>query len=428
MNVELGYALAPPASPGISRSSLDELDERVEAAHDRIQAGVETGADGYTSLDLYERVDTERIQAVVDEFEPIETVLVIGMGGSALGARAMANALAPADDWYILDTLDPVYLEHIIDAVDLEDTLCHVVSKSGSTVETRAIFQVIRQAMADEGIDWTTRTIATTGETGPLGRTIEENGATRLEPPDGVPGRYSALSSMALPSAAALGIDVQGLLTGAERAHRSLTGSLLKSPAYAYGAVMAELSAHGVGQNAFVTYGERLGAFGHWFSQLWAESLGKDGLGQTPIPGRGVADHHSQLQRWRAGPRDLAVTTLTTGDRGGQAVELDDATPVTLGALQELERRAMTASLGDAGVPAVGIELDRLDAESIGELFVSLEAATILVAELWEIDAFDQPAVDWAKSAVRAELGLESGAHAQLNPPEPLSIDGQRRG
>lgn len=429
MNVELGYILTPPATPGISRSSLERLDEHVAAAHERIEAGVEAGTAGYCALDLHDRVDVGSIEAAVDDLADFDAMLVIGMGGSALGARATVHALAPEQEIHVLDTLDPVHIDRVLDHLDLERTMCHVVSNSGSTVETRAIFGVVREAMEAADVDWTTRTIATTSAEGPLGRNLEGSGVTRLEPPEGVPGRYSVLSTMALPSIVAAGIDVEGLLEGAEQAHRSLSPSLFDTPAYAYGAAMAALADRGISQNAFVSYAEDLDGFVHWFCQLWAESLGKDGLGQTPIPGRGVADHHSQLQRWRAGRRELVVTTLSTDSaETDRDIPVDGLEGTSLHDLRSLERRAVEASLGDAGVPAVSLSVDELDARSLGELFVSFEAATMLVAELWGLDAFDQPAVDWSKTAVRNELGLEEGAgQSSLSPPESLSIKAERR-
>lgn len=428
MNVELGYALDEAASPGLNREALERLDRRhVAPAHERISDGMAADTFGYRALDLCDQVDLDSIEEAVADLPATETVLVVGMGGSALGARTLAAALAPDRDWYVLDTLDPRYLQRVIESIDLERTAVHVVSKSGTTVETRAIFAWLTDTMDAAGVDWASRTIATTGADGPLGRTVETAGATRLEPPAGVPGRYSVLSSMALPSAAALGIDLDGLLEGASAGRDSLAPSLFACPAYAYGAAMAALANRGVVQNAVVAYEEALTPLVQWFCQLWAESLGKDGLGQTPIPGRGVADHHSQLQRWRGGRHDLAVTTLASALPAGPRVDLEE-TPVDIGDLGDLERRAMEASLEAAGVPAVRLELGEVDAATLGELFVTLEAATMLVAELWDIDAFDQPAVDWAKAAVRAELGLAAGSRPPLSPTEALQITPERRG
>lgn len=406
MNVELGHAITPPAAPGVRRTSLERLDTAVGEAHERIERGVEEGRHGYTALGLGDRVDPEQIRETVAAHPRDGPVIVVGMGGSALGARAVARALAPERDWYVLDSIDPAYVERILEGIDLERSLCHVVSRSGSTVETRATFRLVRAAMVDAGVDWTRHTVATTRKDGPLGEIMEAEKVPRLDPPSGVPGRYSVLSSMALPSAAALGVDVEGLLAGGRRARTWLSDSLFEAPAYAYGATMAALSLRGATQNAFVPYREDASGVAHWFAQLWAESLGKEGLGQTPIPGRGVADHHSQLQRWRDGRRDLAVTTLSIADqdRGPVVPGDDDFGDVPLADLVVIERQAAEASLTEAGRPVVRLELDALDAERLGELFVTLEAACIMYAELQGVDPFDQPAVEWGKQAVRDAL------------------------
>ncbi|MFW6449022.1 MAG: glucose-6-phosphate isomerase [Halobacteriota archaeon] len=417
MDVELGHAIAPDAVPGVREPSLDRLDRAVAEAHDRIAAGVAEERFGTAALGLGERVDTAPIHEAVSDHRVGDPVLVVGMGGSALGARAVARALAPSAPWLVLDSIDPAYVNRRLEAIDLERTLCHVVSRSGATVETRALFRLVREAMADAGLDWTERTVATTAADGPLGAVVEDAGVPRLDPPAGVPGRYSVLSSMALPSAAALGLDIEGLLAGGRRAAEALEGSLFESPAYAYGAIMAALAARGATQSAFVVYREALVGVAHWYAQLWAESLGKEGLGQTPIPGRGVADHHAQLQRWRDGRRDLVVTTLNAPSADDLPIPGDgDLGGVGLGELLDLERRAAEASLAAAARPTVRLELDRLDAEALGGLFVDLEAACIMYAELAGIDPFDQPAVEWGKQAVRDALaGRDTERTRQLH-------------
>lgn len=405
MNVELGNALAPTAIPGVSRDSLERLDEDVARAHERIERGIEKGTFGYKALALGETIDPDQIVDTVEDLPTGNTVLVIGMGGSALGARALAGALAPEREWHVLDTVDPTLLERRLSQVNLADAVCHVVSHSGSTVETRVTFELVRDAMEDAGIDWDERTVATTPEDGHLGKVMERAGVSRFDPPAGVPGRYSILSTMALPSAAMLDIDIESLLRGGRSAREGLAPSLFESPAYAYGATMMALSARGVSQNAFIPYAEDLDGVAHWFGQLWAESLGKDGLGQTPIAGRGIADHHAHLQRWRSGPRDIVVTTLSVAH--GTSVSLtpdDDLGEIDLAELHDLERRAAEASLVIDGRPTVRLELDAIEPGDLGELFVNLEAACILYGELRSINPFDQPAVEWAKQAVRDEL------------------------
>ncbi len=421
MNIEIGNALAPTAIPGVSRESLERLDDEVSRAHERIETGIEAGRPGYKALDLGDTVDPATITETVEPIPANGPVIVVGMGGSALGARAMARALAPEREWYVLDTIDPTKLVRQLDEIDLSQAVCHVVSHSGNTVETRVTFEVIRSAMEDAGIEWRDRTVATTTAESPLGELVEAADIPRFDPPSGVPGRYSVLSEMALPSAAMLGIDIEGLLEGARSVRAELTPSLFETPAYAYGATMAALSSRGVSQNAFIPYAEDLDGVAHWFGQLWAESLGKDGIGQTPIAGRGIADHHAHLQRWRAGPRDLVVTTLSVDHPTSLTVSPGaDLGEVDLTTLHELERKAAEASLVIDGRPVVRLELEALDAYNLGALFVSLEAACMLYGELRAINPFDQPAVEWAKQAVRDVLSGYDTHRTRALDDEPI--------
>ncbi len=406
MELELGRALAHGASPGVSRASLERLDDTVESVVRRIRTGIEAEEHGYNALSLPDRVDPNRIEEVSDELEGDGAVLVIGMGGSALGARAVAQALAPTQTCYVLDAIDPAYLNRVLSAIDLTNARLHVVSKSGTTVETRATFRVVRERMAEAGVDWTERTLGTTDPTGPLGQQLKEADVPLLAPPAGVPGRYSVLSTMALPSLAMLGIDIEALLAGGQAAKDALRPSLFDSPPVAYGATMAALAARGATQNVLLPYAEALSATGDWFAQLWAESLGKDGLGQTPIAGRGIADHHSQLQRWRDGRRDTVVTVLNVETTPDEAVPPagDDLDGTTLASLVDIERRALEAGLALAHRPTVRIDIPEVHAEALGEVLVGLQLACITYGELIGVDPFDQPAVEWGKQATRDVL------------------------
>lgn len=425
MEIELGHALAPEAVPGVSRDSLERLDVAVERIHDRIERGIDAGQFGYAAVNLGRSTDPDTIRAVVGDLPTDGPVIVIGMGGSALGARAMAGALAPHRETYILDTIDPTYLERMLEVIDLDRAVCHVVSQSGETVETLATFRIVRQAMIDAGVEWESRTIATTPTDGSLWQSIDSPDVARIDPPTSVPGRYSVLSSMALPSAVLLGIDIEALLAGGRRARDALHPSLFKSPAYAYGATMAALSMRGVSQNAFVPYAEDLDGLAAWFCQLWAESLGKDGVGQTPIHGRGIADHHAHLQRWRAGPRDLAVTTLQVDHPSTLAIPGDGHLgDFSAAELHDLERRAAVASLAVGGRPTVDLVMEGMTPSALGETFVTLQAACITFGELMGIDPFTQPAVDWRKRAVRDALeGRTTNRTDRLDEAPVLRID-----
>ena len=409
MNVDFGNALDSEAVTGVSEESLERLDDRVRRAHRRISAGIDDREFGYASLALPEDTDAEAIHDAVEGFDP-DAVLTVGIGGSALGAETITEALG-VEGHYSLDNVDPKRTRGLIESLPLESTLVNVVSRSGTTAETLANFLVVREAMGDAGVEWTERTVVTTGDAGPLRELADEHGLAACSVPEGVPGRFSALSAVGLIPAAALGCDIEAILRGGAAGRESLEPSLFECPAYAYGAVAHALESRGATVNAFVPYAERLESLAEWFAQLWAESLGKDGLGQTPVRALGATDQHSQLQLYRAGRKDKLVTLLRPSEREDEPIPETDIEALsylgggTLGELLDAEFEATEASLAAAGQANVRLSVDRLDAENLGRLLYELEAACVLVGELSGVEAFNQPAVEWGKRAARGLLG-----------------------
>ena len=419
MRVDLGNALGPEASPGVSREALDRLDEQVRAAHERIAAGRADRDHGYAALALPETTDPAAIRETVTPFGDAEAVLTVGIGGSALGTATIADALDSDVAAPTLDNVDPAHTRAVIDRLPLADTVVNVVSRSGETAETLANFLAVREAMTDAGVDWTARTVVTTGSDGPLRDLADRHDLPVLDVPPGVPGRYSVLSPVGLAAAVIRGHDIEAILDGARTAAESLAPSLYDCPGYAYGAICEALARRGARVNALMPYAEGLETFAEWFAQLWAESLGKDGLGQTPARALGVTDQHSQLQLYRAGPRNTLVTFVRVVD--GPDVPLPAPEPdgpayltnESLGSVLEAELSATEASLAAAGRPNVRIEVDRLDETALGELLFGMEAACILAGELAGVNAFDQPAVEWAKRATRGILDGSDAAEAR---------------
>lgn len=411
MDVDIGNALASVASPGVSRGSLERLDEQVADAHERIEAGMANEEHGYEALNLPERTDPDEIRTAVEPVADADALVTVGIGGSALGAATITDALESDTETVFLDNVDPAWVTAELESLPLENTAVNVVSRSGTTAETLANFLVVREAFEDAGVDWTERTIVTTGASGPLRDLSERHDLPSLKVPDGVPGRFSALSAVGMVAAAVCGHDLEALLEGAAAEAETLSGSLFDCPAYAYGATSYALDARGAGMNAMVPYAESLETYSEWFAQLWAESLGKDDLGQTPLRALGVTDQHSQLQLYRAGPRDKLVTFVTPregADRSIPATEVDDLAylgDATLGELLSAEFEATEASLAAAGRPNVRIELERVDEYELGGLLYGMEAACVLAGELYGVNTFEQPAVEWAKKATRGLLG-----------------------
>lgn len=411
MNVDIGNALGRVARPGVSRDSLDRLDERVGRAHDRIERGMTDTEFGYAALTLPETTDANAIQETVAPLADSERVLTVGIGGSALGAATVAAALGVKDRAPVLDNVDPEQIRATLDSLPLSETAVHVVSRSGTTAETLANFLLVREAMTEAGIDWTERTLVTTGQEGPLRKLADEHALPALSVPDGVPGRFSVLSPTGLVPAAILGCNIEALLDGGRAGMRGLEPSLFDCPAYAYGAVAYALEQRGAHVNAFVPYAERLEYFAEWFAQLWAESLGKEGMGQTPARALGATDQHSQLQLYRAGRHDKLITLVRPRERPETTIpdteikSLEYLGTTGVNELLDAEFEATEASLAAADQPNVRIEIDRLDEASLGELLYEMEAACILAGELMGVETFTQPAVEWGKRATRGLLG-----------------------
>lgn len=411
MRVDIGNCLDTVATPGVPRTALERLDERVGAAHERIERGMADEEFGYAALGLPDRVDPAEIRATIDPVADVDTLLVVGIGGSGLGAATITAAVGDDDTVHVLDNVDPDHVSSLLETLDLARTGLHVVSRSGKTTETLANFLVVRSAYERAGIDWTDRTVVTTGPDGPLRALARTEGLPVLNTPVGVPGRFAALSTVALPAAIAAGVDVEALLDGAAAERDRLSGSLFECPAYAYAAACYALQMRGITVNAVMPYAERLERFAEWVAQLWAESLGKDGLGQTPVRALGATDQHSQLQLYRSGPRTTMVSFVHPTERAEVPLPSTDIDALsyldgtTLGELIHAELRATEGSLAVENRPSVRIEIDRLDARGLGELLWGFQAATVMAGELVEVEPFTQPAVEWGKRATRGLLG-----------------------
>jgi glucose-6-phosphate isomerase len=412
LTVDFGNALDTEATPGVSEGALERLDERVADAHDTITTGMADGEFGYASLNLPERTDAAAIESAVADIDA-DHVLTVGIGGSALGAVTVSAALGLGDRHHTLDNVDPEETRRLLGSLPLERTAVNVVSRSGTTAETLANFLVVREALDEAGVDWTERTVVTTGEEGPLRAAAEEQGLPALDVPDGVPGRFSALSAVGLVPAAILGGDIEGVVAGGVAGREALLdgGSLFEYPGYTYGAVAYALEQRGATVNAMLPYAESLEPFAEWFAQLWAESLGKDGLGQTPARALGATDQHSQLQLYRGGRHDKLVTLVRPRERADVEIPATDVEGMaylgdaTLGELLDAEFEATEASLAAADQPNVRVEVPRVDGPGIGRLLFDIEAACVLAGELMGVETFTQPAVEWGKRAARGLLG-----------------------
>lgn len=368
-------------------------------------------------------VDMERIAAHLKK--DAADIVVLGIGGSSLGAKAVAQLAydaTPAQSQteprvHFFENLDPHTFERALHSLDLRTTRFLVVSKSGGTAEPLMQAYAAKAALeAAGGGDYLAQHFAAITEPSdnPVRRFATGIGAPVIDHDPRVGGRFSILTNVGLVPAMLMGLDVVAVREGADRVLAPvLAGADPQDVAPAVGAVMQVGLAQEAGAAASVimAYSDRLERFGQWYRQLWAESLGKDGRGTVPATGIGPVDQHSQLQLYLAGPADKAYTIMSVGSAGaGPRVATDDPAldylnGKTMGDLMDAEYRATVATLKANKRPVRTIDIPVLDETAMGALLMHFMLETIIAAHLMGVDPFDQPAVEEGKILARKYLG-----------------------
>ena len=342
-----------------------------------------------------------------------DDVLLLGVGGSSLGARTLlAIAQAPRLRCHLVDNVDPWTWQTVLAGLDPARTHVLAVSKSGSTVETMAQTMLAADWLAAAGLPLGGDSFTAIVEPGPrpLRTFAQAHGATIFDHDPAIGGRYAVLSCVGMLPALLGGLDAGAVRAGAAA---TLETALAEGPrsAPARGAALAVSLAQdrGLTTHAMAIYADRLACLGHWYAQLWAESLGKQGKGSNPVVARGVTDQHSQLQLWIDGPRDKWLTVIGQPSAGagpvfGQVDGLEYLAGHSLGDLFAAEREATVDSLVAAGVPVRTITVETVDERALGALFMHFMLETILAGHLMGVDPFGQPAVEDGKQRARAAL------------------------
>ena len=398
----------------------------------RLAAEVEQGRLPFLDLPFRQRLERE-LPPLLPRLKSRRHMLLLGIGGSALGARALQRAFAPQQDepghdgpsLWIADNVCEATLSRWLDRLPPAETVVVCVSKSGGTIETVAQYLLVREWLRSAlGEAWREHVLLVTDDR--QGFLREEAGRyalPSLEVPDHLGGRYSALSAVGLVPAAFLGIDWQALLDGAAAQGESLiraarSGELAEHPAFRLAGWAHELEGCAYDQLIFFCYLPQWAAFGAWFAQLWAESLGKGGTGSQPLLAVGVTDQHSINQMFLDGPRNKACLFLT-----GPGVEVRQADgkgphfPADMperwqwlagrpfGCLLDAEALGTRMALCRSGLPLTHVHMAEATPRAAGALMGLLEGATLLTGWLNGIDPLDQPAVELGKRLANARLG-----------------------
>ena len=430
-----------------------DLADRFRAAHESVEAIRRSGEMGFFELP-YDSDALAQAQELADQIEGrFENLVIIGMGGSALGARTLRDALlgslwnersneerAGRPRMYILDNVDPGAVLDVVEYLDLRRTLFNVVSKSGSTAETMALYLVLEGLLIEElgkenvGEHFV---FTTDPENGALRSIAEAEGINSLPIPGNVGGRFSVLSPVGLFPAALAGVDAAALLGGAARADEYCRTPVLGENAAGLMATLLHVAHSELGASIHVLmpYSERLRSFSFWFQQLWAESLGKAHdrsgnvvhTGPTPLPAVGVTAQHAQVQLFMEGPLDKVVifVALTGTQRdmkiGGHRASVPSVAYLgdhTLGQLMDAERRATAEALRRNGRANMTFEIEYLDASTLGELFMLMSVATIYAGALYDVNPLDQQGVEMGKQLTYGLMGREG-----YDPPERSDPD-----
>ncbi len=350
----------------------------------------------------------------------IESIAVIGIGGSSLGAKAVYEFLKPVENLrrklYFFESTDPINIKSLLSQIDLEKTHFLVISKSGTTVETFAIYKYILSLQANASCY-----TFITDPGSALEKYAKSVQAQILHLPDNVGGRFSVLSVVGLVPLALCGIDIKALLAGASKIKNSFFEDgylhdilLKKSLFYAKNHAQYHI-------NCLFAYSESLKYFCEWYVQLWGESLGKKQrssafhVGLTPIGLIGPKDQHSFLQLIMEGTRDKSVTFIQIEDFEDE-IKIPNTTLAHLESLDTLNNlpfsqlinmqcnSVMEALKVEENIPLDSITIPKIDAENIGSLIFYYELLTSLVGELIDVNTYDQPGVEAAKIILKKKL------------------------
>ncbi len=429
---------------GVAASDWTAAPEAFRRAHAGLERRRAAGELGFLALpgdDALHRQSTDFAAKVRGMFDD---VVVLGIGGSALGPIALRTALlAPA--WntlskderggqprlHVLDNVDPRTISALLDRLDLERALFVVTSKSGGTAETMSQYLVVRERLAEKTKDPASHLVFVTDpQKGALREIAKSDGISALDIPQAVGGRFSVLTPVGILPAALVGMDTAGLLAGAaEIAQRSATDDLAKNPSGIF-AMLQFLADTKLGRHIHVLmpYSDPLRDLADWFVQLWAESRGKHrqagdaGIGPTPLGALGATDQHSKVQLFMEGPGDKTVAFIAVKEIGSdltipklhsEVKELGYLGGHRLGELLSIEQRATAGALARRGRPNMTIHVDRVDAHHLGALFMLLEIATIYAGELYGVNPLDQPGVELGKQFTYAMLGRADAEQAR---------------
>jgi glucose-6-phosphate isomerase len=365
------------------------------------------------------------LPAVVDDLAEIEShakriserfkdVIVVGVGGSSLGGQAIIEACAKYNNnrpnMVFTDNLSPTGFPHLLTTLDPENTHILTISKSGTTMELHVQLAFIMEWLGKSNCTFKNHiTVITEKKTSPLKKLIEIHDLPSLDHLVTLGGRFSVLSNIGLLPAAIAGVNIRKVRRGAQEVIDVMKAA--KNPAdvpAAVGAahIVSQHQKNNVNISVLFLYADRLRKFGEWYCQLWAESLGKKGVGTTPVIAQGPLDQHSQLQLYMEGPRDKSYSFITIGREPSTTMTiphiLDDIgmshlSGLTLHNVVKAMSEGTLHALRETGQPTRNTHIENLNEQSMGRLFMHFFLETKFASSLLDINPHGQPGVERGK-------------------------------
>ena len=359
-----------------------------------------------------------RCESLFNKFHHKKYFIHVGIGGSALGTEMLLSALGQSRNvkFTFINNIDPDDLSRKLEDINLHEALIYVVSKSGTTAETVAAMSIIIQKLKNLGITESEYkdyfVFCTDPQKGELRKISGQWDIETLEIPANVGGRFSVLTPVGLFPSLFAGINVLGLLGGAEKIKPYLFNKDKAQDFFELAQWIKALHDEGVQQTVMMPYSSLLREYSSWFVQLWAESLGKDGKGLTPIPAFGATDQHSQMQLFMEGPQDKILVILEVEkfysdfslNNDVESESFKNLSPFKLSDLMKAELEGTLTALEENKRHVVHIKLPILNEDSLGQLILFAECLTVIVGEFLQVNPFNQPGVEAGKKYANSWL------------------------
>lgn len=400
----------------------------------------------FFASNIYEKAifDTVTVPQNLEEIEKygefvsqkFDNFVVLGVGGSALGARAIFSALTDfafkkdekvrngKPKWFVRDSINPEKFESLLQSLDVSKTMFFCVTKSGGTLETLVQLSIVSEKIKNEGLNLCDHVcVITAHENSKLSNWAKLNNIKIFWFSDNLSGRFSVLSAVGLLPAASVGVDIKKLLNGAKAMiDRCTSKDLEKNPALKAAVIQKICIEKGLNVAYLMPYADSLKVFASWWCQLWAESLGKcidNGktqryFGQTTVSALGTVDQHSQLQLCLEGIYDKTITFLTVKnfrkDKKVPKLEngfLDDyLVGQNLSTINNVSQQATQQALLEQNRVSQNIILDRVDEFSLGQLFMFFMLETMFLGKMFgfDIETYQQPSVELIKRNIKTIL------------------------